>query len=208
MPMWSDFVQKVEAKQAQNESDVALFLNPMLAQLPLPIQRYDDPFFPFGKALINRTQDIVCAYVFDLASYLALGAAGAVALERTIRYVDPAMPTILHGPFTGKGYGAMADKTGFGVDAITITDTQDLDTYLDHPPYAAFVLSNREVDLTSAAERGGYYWHLSRMFTLRGQAQPLLTVQLTTDDVLYAGRGDDFAQQVRGAIDGLREASQ
>ena len=75
--MWTDFVQRLTNARTRNQSDVVLMLNPRVDRLPLPIQRYDDPFFPFGKEIVRATHQSVCAYVFDLASYLALGAAGA-----------------------------------------------------------------------------------------------------------------------------------
>jgi hypothetical protein len=60
------FYDKLRAAQSQRESDLALLLAPKLAKMPLPIARYDDPFLPFGKAIIDATRDLVCAYVFDL----------------------------------------------------------------------------------------------------------------------------------------------
>ena len=106
------FSVRLRAAQAARDSDLALMLSPRLAQMPLPMQRYDDPFLPFGKAIIDATRDLVCAYVFDLAAYLALGAAGAVALERTIAYAgtDDATVTILHAPFVGAAYVDAADR--------------------------------------------------------------------------------------------------
>ena len=72
--------------------------------MPYPMQRYDDPFLPYGRAVIDATSDIACAYVFDLAAYLSIGASGAIALERTIAYVPSPSLTILHGMFTRAEY--------------------------------------------------------------------------------------------------------
>src|SRR4051812_25649910 len=95
-------------------------MSPRLTKMPLPMQRYDDPFLPFGKAIIAATQDLVCAYVFDLAAYLAIGAAGAVALERTIAFVGENNLTVLHAWFADSGYISAAEA--FGVDAVTLAD--------------------------------------------------------------------------------------
>src|SRR5689334_7364687 len=81
------FHHLLEAAQQATQSTLAISLAPTLNKLPLELQRFDDPFLPFGKAVIDATADLVCAYVFHLGPYLALGAAGAVALERTIAYV-------------------------------------------------------------------------------------------------------------------------
>lgn len=202
--MWADFVNKLSRRQEATHSDVLLMLNPRLTALPLPIQRYDDPFLPFAKAVIDVSRDLVCGYVLDFASYLALGAAGARALERTVGYIGLETPKILHGPFVGSGYSAMADRTAFDVDALTLADAQDLPHYLENPPYAAFVVSNRPADTTDAAERGGFLWSASRLFTLRGADGGVLQLHLTDDRVLYAGKSDDFAAQVRSALEQLR----
>lgn len=202
--MWTDFVMKLQSAQDARDSDMLLFLNPRLDKLPLPITRYDDPFLPFGKAIVSATQDIVCGYVFDLASYLAMGAATAIALERTIRFVDNNSVTILHGPFSGFGYSAMADVTGFGADAITVTGQTELDYYLHNPPYAAFMIRHAATDMAATPEQGGFFYPDETIFTLRANADSILQVHLTNDAILFAGRADDFAQQVRAAIKEMR----
>lgn len=199
--MWTDFVQQLIDIQKRHQTDVALMLNPRVDRMPLPIQWYDDPFFPFGKEIIQATHQSVCAYVFDLASYLAPGAAGAVALERTIAYVSGRVPTILHAPFTGAGYSAMADKTAFAVDALTITSESHLSTYLDNPPYAAFVVKEQSVLLTDTPARGGILWLPDNMFTLRDSDNNVIQAHLTPDDILYTGKGDDFADNIREAVE-------
>src|SRR5678815_364038 len=115
------FRDLVEAAQQRNQSTLAVSLAPVLNKLPYEIQRYDDPFLPYGKAVIDATADLVCAYVFHLGAYLALGAAGAVALERTIAYVPSGIVKVLHGPFANAEYVRAAFEDGFGANAVTIT---------------------------------------------------------------------------------------
>jgi len=201
--MWADFVHKLENARSTRESNIFLMLNPRFDALPLPITRMDDPFLPFGKAIIQATQDLVCGYVFDLASYLALGAAGAIALERTIRYVGQDTITILHGPFTGIGYTAMADATGFGIDALTLTNQDDMGTYLDKPPYAAFVVQKGAVTLDTLPEQGGYFWPDCHRFALKHNGN-FIELRLTDNSILYAGKLDDFAQKTRDAVSAIR----
>jgi hypothetical protein len=89
------------------------------------VRPYDEPLLPFGKKLIGETSDTVCAYVFHLAAYLAFGAAGASALERTIAFVPPSAVTILHGPFASADYAGAVAKTAFAVDAVTLAANAD-----------------------------------------------------------------------------------
>lgn len=194
--MWIDFVERVTLKQDETDNNIALLLNPQFNQMPLPIQRYDDPFFPFSKAIIAATQDLVCTYVFDLASYMALGAAGVVALERSIGYVARRVPTVLHGPFVGTRYTAMADRTAFDIDAITVADQRYLATYLENPPYAAFIASEQRLSKTSIPEQGGIFSMHDEQLILSDSVD----LRLTNDAILYAGQMDDFDEQVRQAV--------
>src|SRR5258708_17635461 len=113
------FLIQLEWAQQHNNSTRASGIAPALNKLLYEIQRYDDPFLPFGKAIIDSTADLVCGYVFHLGPYLALGAAGAKALERTIAYVPDYLVKIFHGPFVSKELISAAFE-GFGVDAVTL----------------------------------------------------------------------------------------
>jgi hypothetical protein len=197
---WYEFVDRLVQLQQTRQTDIALFLNPRPFLLPHPIQRYDDPYLPFGKAVINATHDLVCAYVFDLASYLGMGAAGAVALERTVAYAAQQAITILHAPFVGQGYSATADTTGFGVDAITLAHGQDLPHYLSYAPYAAFVLSQNE----TLPNEGGIFVEQQRRFMLRGRDNSSIQLRLTDDAVLFADGTEDFADKIRAAVEQMR----
>jgi hypothetical protein len=174
-------LNRLQRKIAHRHSDLILWVRPRLDQMPLPMQRYDDPFLPFGKAIINTTRDLLCGYLFDFAAYLALGAAGAVALERTIAYVSDEAVSILHGPFASPDYTKAA--TAFGVDAVTITDAGIADGYL-HEGVGVFALDIGDYDLKN--------------LMLITDASVL---RVLSNDVLYAGHGDDFAEQVRAAVE-------
>lgn len=193
---WPDFLAKLERIQQERGSDIALMLNPRPFLLPHPVQRYDDPYLPFAKAVIGATRGIVCAYIFDLAAYLGIGAAGAVALERTIAYAAQDTITILHGPFTGQGYAATADTTGFGVDAITITRAEDMHFYLDNPPRAAFLMASDDSD---RPDEGGLYVEASRRI-MAGKLQ----MRVTGDEVLYVDGTEQFADKIRAAVEQMR----
>lgn len=200
MDKWTNFIKKVQQSQDETGSNIALFFNPRIELLPLAAMHFDDPFLPFGKAIINATKDSVAAYVFDLASYLSIGAAGAVALERTIHYVPNNRVSILHGAFSGGGFSAMADITGFAVDAITLTSKNDLITYLDKPPHAAFIAQQGVIDLTQMPDKGGIFWIDQRTLMLNSET----TLKLSDNSILYAGTVEDYAQKTREAIEALR----
>ena len=204
--MPASFPDRLAAAQRSNRSTVALALSPRLLRMPLPMQRYDDPFLPFGKAIIAATRDVVCAYVFDLAAYLALGAAGAVALERTIAYARAdGVLTILHGPFASADYVEAAGESAFAVDAVTVTDEQYLEPYTSHPAQGAFVVRRGEAPvIVPLPGSAGVYWQDADLFTLLTPAGYSLRVQVAGERTLYAGRGDDFAQRVRAALEALR----
>lgn len=198
---------KLASAQAERQSDCALFLSPVVARMPLPIAKYDDPFLPFGKAIIGATRDLVCAYAFDLAAYLALGAAGAVALERTIAYAgaDGQTVTILHAPFASAAYAEAASDRAFNVDAVTITRVEVASAYTRETGSGAFVVSDA-TQLPSLPAHTGHFLIDKHEFTLADADQPVLRVRLLGSDVLYAGSREDFETQVRAAVERRRSA--
>ncbi|MCL5998803.1 MAG: orotidine 5'-phosphate decarboxylase, partial [Chloroflexi bacterium] len=93
------FLEKLARAQQKNRSFLCVGLDIVVANTPLPLQYYDEPMLPFARAIIEATQDLVCAYKPNLGFYLAEGAAGLVALERIVRLVPPDIPIILDGKF-------------------------------------------------------------------------------------------------------------
>jgi hypothetical protein len=162
-------------------------MRPQLDQMPLPIQRHDDPFLPFGKAIINATRDLLCGYMFDVAAYLALGAAGAVALERSIAYVGDERLSILHGPFASSDYVQAAGLGAFNVDAVTLTSADDAQAYL-REDVGVFILDGK-------SDNVGSFDVDNRVLMFDG-----IVLRLLSDDVLYATHGDDFSERVRSAV--------
>lgn len=179
------FEEKLATAQQHRSSDIALLLSPRLDRMPLPIQRYDDPFLPFSRAIIEATQDIVCTYIFDFAAYMALAGAGARALERAIGLLDLETVKIIHGPFVGPAYSAMTERTAFDVDAITVYRKEDVDYYRTHAPYGA-------IQCLPAVGNATLF------------ASDQTTIRVTDEDALFRGHGDDFAEQVRAHILTLR----
>ena len=200
------FYDKVTDVQRVRASDLALLINPRLSMMPLPMVKIDDPFLPFGKAIIDATRDLVCAYVFDLASYLALGAAGAVALERSIAYAggDGETVTILHAPFATPDYREAASERAFNVDAVTLASDDYAAAYLSEPGHCAFVVANARGSVSPGA---GLFIAEEGLFFLEVNEMQLLRIRLLGEAVLYAGSRDDFAEQTRAAVTAKRQAN-
>lgn len=195
------FTDKLEAIQQANQSDILLLIAPRLAKLPLPMQRYDDPFLPYGRVIIEATRDLVCGYVFDLAAYLALGAAGAIALERTIPFARPDLITVLHGPFSGPDYSAAAFEEAFNCDAVTLVDDVNLEAYLTKPERGAFVVQR---GMPRTDHLHGVYWTDVRLFTYPQGEDSVIRLRLADEKVLYAGHGENFTDAVRAALERMR----
>ncbi len=202
--MQVDFISKLESIQQSRQSRVALMLAPYVSRMPGVIQKYDDPFFPFGKAIIQATRDVVCAYVFDFAAYMGIGAAGAIALERTVAYARGDAVTILHGPFASPAYVQLMDENAFGVDAVTLDNVQYLDHYITRRDRSAFVVARGEPSWLDAPDNGGIYWLEAGLFTTIGSDGQVIEIQLADAEVLYAVSTPDFAEQTRELVDKMR----
>ncbi len=202
--MTSSLTEKLAQIQAERQSDLGLLLVPRLALLPLPMLRFDDPFLPFGKAIIDATRDLICAYIFDLAAYLSIGAAGAIALERTLAYVGSDTVTILHGLFAGAEYAGISDEGAFAVDAVTLADGQHLDAYLKRPDRSALIVRRGNPTTLDAPDIGGYYWNEAQVCTLLGSSGQILQIRMAAESVLYAGQGEDFGERARAELEKRR----
>lgn len=139
---WSEFCTQFAENTFNKHSKFALRLIPNLDRLPLPIQRFDEPLFPFSKEIIQATNSYIGVYIFDLSAYVKTGASGIVALERSIAYANSHAITILHGPFIGRDFGSVTDVIGLNVDSFTVTNLEDALYYVSNPPYTCFLWSS------------------------------------------------------------------
>ncbi|RMG69806.1 MAG: hypothetical protein D6711_18825 [Chloroflexi bacterium] len=185
--MQTEFIHKLTSIQQQKQSRIALLLTPMVEMMPVPVRRYDDPFLPFGKLVINATRDLVCAYIFDLASYLAIGAAGIVALERTLAYAIGDTITILHGPFATTAYTNVLEEQFLGFDAVTVTSSTLVPAYTQRPDRFAFVVQD--------------YLNTGQQLVV-DKAKPLV---ITGKDILYYSQKADFEVVLREQVKQLKE---
>ncbi len=142
------FLEKLAHAQQTNRSFLCVGLDIVVANTPLPLQLEDEPMLPFARAIIEATQDLVCAYKPNLGFYLAEGAAGMVALERIVRLIPPHIPIILDGKFGDIGNTAEAYARGafeqFRADAVTLAPYMGSDSvapFLRYADRGVFVLA-------------------------------------------------------------------
>jgi orotidine-5'-phosphate decarboxylase len=118
------YLDKLREAQEKNDSWLCVGLDPDPSGLPLPMLKQDEPILPFNQAIIEATADLVCAYKPNLGFYLQWGAAGMIALERTIAFIPDTIPIILDCKCGDIGHTQAAWAKGaldyWGVDAVTV----------------------------------------------------------------------------------------
>jgi orotidine-5'-phosphate decarboxylase len=118
------YIEKLQAIQKSNQSWLCVGLDPDPARLRVDYLQWDEPVLPYNKAIIDATADLVCAYKPNLGFYLQWGAAGVIALERTIAYIPKHIPIILDCKTGDIGHTQAAWAVGafdeWGVDAVTV----------------------------------------------------------------------------------------
>ncbi|MGW8318549.1 MAG: orotidine-5'-phosphate decarboxylase [Candidatus Promineifilaceae bacterium] len=118
------YLQKLCSAQERNNSWLCVGLDPQPDKLPVQALKWDEPILPFNKAIIDATIDLVCAYKPNLGFYLQWGAAGVIALERTVAYIPDHIPVIIDCKTGDIGHTQAAWARGlfdeWGVDAVTV----------------------------------------------------------------------------------------
>lgn len=160
------YLHKLKAAQEKNNSWLCVGLDPDPVRLRVDFLKWDEPVLPFNKAIIDATADLVCAYKPNLGFYLQWGAAGVIALERTIAYVPAHIPVIMDCKTGDIGHtqaawgGGLFDE--WGVDAVTVNPFVGADAVLpmiaERPNKAVYILartSNRSaVDFQGDLRQG------------------------------------------------------
>ena len=145
-----NYLEKLRLVQEQNNSWLCIGLDPVPEKLPISLTaKYDEPVLPFNRAMIEATSDLVCAYKPNLGFYLQWGAAGMIALERTIAYIPNHIPIILDCKTGDIGSTQAAWARGaldeWGVDAITVNPFVGADAVLpvigSRPRKAVYLLA-------------------------------------------------------------------
>lgn len=119
------YLEKLKNAQEKNSSWLCIGLDPQPDKLPIQAtHQWDEPVLPFNKAIIDATADIACAFKPNLGFYLQWGAAGMIALERTIQYIPDDIPVIIDCKAGDIGHTQIAWAKGifdqWGADAFVI----------------------------------------------------------------------------------------
>lgn len=143
------YLEKLKAVQAQNNSWLCVGLDPVLERLRVDFRKWDEPILPYNRAIIDATADLVCAYKPNLGFYLQWGAAGVIALERTIAYIPRHIPIVLDCKTGDIGHTQAAWANGlfdeWQVDAVTVNPFVGADAVLPmiakRPDKAVYILA-------------------------------------------------------------------
>ncbi len=143
-----NFIHKLSAAWATNDSLLCVGLDPDLARLPASLQNDPDGIFTFCKEIIDATADLACAFKPQIAYFAALGAEGQ--LERICAYLRqhyPQVPLILDAKrgdigATARQYAREAFDR-YGADAVTVNPYMGFDSvepYMEWSDRGAIVL--------------------------------------------------------------------
>lgn len=143
------YLEKLLAAQAANHSWLCIGLDPQPELMPVEALKWDEPVLPFNRRIIEATADLVCAYKPNLGFYMQWGAAGVIALERTIAAIPNHIPVILDAKIGDIGHTQAAWGRGlydeWNVDAITVNPFVGVDAVrpllAGRPDKAVYVLA-------------------------------------------------------------------
>ena len=143
------YLDKLKAIQDKNNSWLCIGLDPSLERLRVDFRKWDEPILPYNRAIIDATADLVCAYKPNLGFYLQWGAAGIIALERTIAYIPRDIPIVLDCKTGDIGHTQAAWGNGlfdeWQVDAVTVNPFVGSDAVLpmieERPDKAVYILA-------------------------------------------------------------------
>jgi hypothetical protein len=192
------FTDKLRATQARAGSVWGMPIAPDIEKLPIMIARYDDPYLPLARAIHQATQDLVCAYLLDFTAYLKLGAAGAVALERSIDLLGSDHVVLVDGAFASDGYAPLWEETAFGMDGVTLAQGYNAHSYQQRPDRAAFPYDTGAVDTRDKPT----YWLSPRTLGIAD-----LRIRLLPADLIERSRSLTFEETLRERVEGfIRDA--
>jgi orotidine-5'-phosphate decarboxylase len=146
----TDFKSKLEACSKDQNSLLCIGLDPDIERLPAGIADGPDPLYQFSKAIIDATQDLVCAYKPNTAFFEAHGEQGIRQLHMTCQYLRdtyPHIPIVLDFKRGDIGntnnYYAQFAFDYLGADAVTISPylgKEAVQPFLDRTDKGIFIL--------------------------------------------------------------------
>lgn len=143
-----NFIEKLKAIWAKNNSLLCVGLDPDVSRFPEYLKNESESIFKFNKEIIDSTHDLVCAYKPQIAYFSAESAEDQ--LEKTIDYIKtehPEIPVILDAK---RGdIGSTADKYAieafdrYRADAVTLNPYLGFDSiepFLSHKDRGCILL--------------------------------------------------------------------
>ena len=142
------FIHRLKQAWAAQHSLLCVGLDPDPARLPAHLGASKHPIFEFGRAIVDATADLVCAFKPQIAYYAAARAEDQ--LEMTIAHIrerHPAIPVILDAKrgdvgSTAQMYAREAFER-YRADAVTVNPYLGLDAlqpFLDYADKGVIVL--------------------------------------------------------------------
>ncbi len=142
------FLRKLTNAQESTNSWACVGLDPAMDRLPDAIRNAESPLVTFGRAIVEATADLVCAFKPNLAFWLAEGPAGLCALQAVVAAIPDHIPVILDGKFNDIGHTAAAyARFAFeiiGADAVTVNPYLGIDgvrPFIADAEHGAFLLA-------------------------------------------------------------------
>jgi len=142
------FIDKLGRAQSRNESWLCVGLDPVMERLPASVRGASSPLLAFGRAIVEATSDLACAFKPNLAFWLVEGPEGLQALLELVAIIPDDVPVILDAKSNDIGHSAAAyAKTAFevvGADAVTVNPYLGIDAlrpFLESDERAVFLLA-------------------------------------------------------------------
>jgi len=137
-----NFIRKLRNAAQKNSSLLCVGLDPDPEFMPEGVS-----VFEFGKAIIEATSDLVCAYKLNLAFYEVLEVEGIEAMKSTIKCVPQYVPVIGDAKLgdignTAKAYAKTIFST-FAFDAATVSPYLGFDSiepFIQYRDKGVFIL--------------------------------------------------------------------
>jgi orotidine-5'-phosphate decarboxylase len=143
-----NFIDKLSAAWASNDSLLCVGLDPDLERFPAHLRGQPDGIYQFCKAIIDATADLACAFKPQIAYFAALGAEAQLeAVCRYLRETYPHIPLVLDAKrgdigATAHQYAREAFDR-YGADAVTVNPymgADSVDPYMEWADRGVIVL--------------------------------------------------------------------
>lgn len=143
-----DWREKLGRVTTENNSLLCVGLDSDSGKIPkFLVETSKNPVFDFNKAIIDATNDVVCAYKLNLAFYEAEGKKGFETLEKTIQHIPHHIFIILDGKRNDIGNTAQKYAQSLfdtlKADAVTINPYLGKDgvsPFLEYKEKCSFIL--------------------------------------------------------------------